>query len=88
MGLNSDEDIGEVGLRIQSVGEAGGNERLQDGEVPAGFVVTDKQEVFASQGDPPVILPISVNTFAFGTRGIPMLGAGCPSSISVSTAGS
>jgi hypothetical protein len=43
--LHAQEDVGEVVDRVDAVRLAGGDERVETGQVLASFVVTDEEEV-------------------------------------------
>jgi hypothetical protein len=45
VGLDADENVGEVVHRVHAVRLAGGDERVQPGQVLAGTVVSDEEEV-------------------------------------------
>src|SRR6185295_9758720 len=47
----SDEDVSEVGDRVHAVGFAGGDERVEAGDVVPGIFVPDEEEVLSSEGD-------------------------------------
>src|SRR6266851_5216509 len=53
MSLYSDQHIGEVFDRVHAVRFAGGNERVEPGQVLAGFVVANEEKILAAQcGNP------------------------------------
>ena len=45
--LHPEQDVGEVGLRVDGVGFAGGDERVQARDVGAGLVATDKEVILS-----------------------------------------
>lgn len=51
MRADTTKDVGQVGERIFVVGHAGGDEGIQAGEVLAGLLVSNKQEVLSAEGD-------------------------------------
>jgi hypothetical protein len=48
--LHAEEDVGEVGDRVHPVHLAGRDERVEAGQVLAGFVRPDEEEVLPSEG--------------------------------------
>jgi hypothetical protein len=47
MGLDAEQDVGEVGDGVHAVRLAGGHERVQPGQVLAGRVVANEQEILS-----------------------------------------
>jgi len=43
--VDADDDVGQVGERVDAVGLAGGHQRVEAGQVLAGVVVPDEEEV-------------------------------------------
>jgi hypothetical protein len=44
-----DQDVAEVVDGIDAIGLAGGDERVEPGDVVAGIFMTDEEEVFSSE---------------------------------------
>jgi hypothetical protein len=51
VGLDAHEHILKIGERVDAVGLAGGDQRVDPGDVLAGILVADEQEVLAARGD-------------------------------------
>jgi hypothetical protein len=49
--VHADEDVGQIGNRVDAVLFAGGHERIHDGEIAARFFVADEEEVLATERD-------------------------------------
>jgi hypothetical protein len=52
-GVKSDpaEDVGQIRNRFDAVRLAGGGERVEAGDIVAGLLVADKEEILAAEGD-------------------------------------
>lgn len=53
MGLDTDQDVHEIVVRIDVVQLAGGHEALEDGEILPGFVVADEEKIVAPEREDP-----------------------------------
>jgi hypothetical protein len=62
MALHAQQDVGEVVDRVHLVRLARRDERVESGQVLAGVVVPDEEEVLAPESESPFILPISVKS--------------------------
>jgi len=47
--LDAEENVGEVGDGVDAVHLAGGDERVEAGQVLAGVIVSDEEEVLSSE---------------------------------------
>ena len=68
--VHARKDVGDIVDGVDGVLFATGDERVEDGEIVAGVLIADKEEILPPEGNSKLILPMSHFELASITRGI------------------